>query len=1002
MFSKKSWLLMTCLLLSFQSACAVTPYNSIYDVFGIYSLNNTADVNISLQVRSCDDAACSGESFIGPDGTASSWFTTDFTNNAISWDLNAVSNNRYFQYTARFVSYDGNYSPKLFDTNTIYNSFPSDVNLDIGNNDVNEWSWPGGFASSTTVNDSNTSPAFSSALNTALAAGTGCGCTGCIYHDSNNYCSIPFTLTSLTAGKIAASSISIQYSIIPDANIVSIDGSNDTQPLMFSYTIDGNLTVRFYAYDAEADDLNFSMYHGASQGAKTTAIVEDLNLSSTICDSDINSVIGTYCEWDWNINSVADGNYFLTIEVNDGTSTDTNSTEFVGGILVDNTAPTTSWDGNHNNWQNTDANIHLTCNDGSGSGCSTTKYRLDTDSSTTCSYGSWTTYDANILISSDGNWCIDFNSTDATGNAGDVNGPYYTLIDKTPPSVSITSPGDGLSQTSTTVTLEYSGSDANSGITKYYVKVDADNWIDNNTNTSYEFTLQSVAQHTYSVKATDNADNNSSDTNITVTISSPPQESGGGHYIYCARTRGGTICASDENCSGSWVTANDTSRCCRGECIPTKTKIEVLTQEEERYHPKGIEVKKTIEEMGLQGIDKNRAIVFTQAMHLTRTIQVYEITKAGGGKSYTAQITIELKNGSGQKQTGLSVIERIPKEVAEYANEITTKHTLTIVEEDPVIEFLLPELKPNQPHSIDYNVNKQLSEEAIAKFSSPIIIKSLKPKQTILLSSMQNIVALKSEILTGLSAMELSHDENVVKQAIKINDLVHTQRATTVTRTDYNASIHYKTQISIVIENISSQEIRNLKIIEFIPEDMTKDLNQIKSEHKFKALEAEKAIEFNTTLLDPGQEIKLNYWLEKEITENTLDKMTSPLIMGELRTEEKPSEPPPTKTIPPKRNPAQTITMAIILLLAGTIIGHYLWRKSHKKQQKISTMQKEAFEIKNIEVKEKTFNVVVQARDKKQEETFAFDLKELPHTAAWKKKIKDTINSREKPKQKSD
>ncbi|MDP6670442.1 MAG: hypothetical protein QGI60_01350, partial [archaeon] len=69
------------------------------------------------------------------------------------------------------------------------------------------------------------------------------------------------------------------------------------------------------------------------------AIVEDLNLSSTICDSHTNSILGTYCEWDWGILDLADGNYFITIEVNDGAISDTNSTEYVDGIQIHIASP---------------------------------------------------------------------------------------------------------------------------------------------------------------------------------------------------------------------------------------------------------------------------------------------------------------------------------------------------------------------------------------------------------------------------------------------------------------------------------------------------------------------------------------------------------------------------------------------------------------------------------------------------------------------------------------
>lgn len=122
---KSFWLIAFALFLfGLQNAFAVDypDYNYMYDLYGVYAdedFNNTADMNISFKVRSCDDAICSGENFVGPDNTVSTWFTTDLQNTVL-WDLNAITDNRYFQYTASFLSYDANYSPGIFSTSTTF------------------------------------------------------------------------------------------------------------------------------------------------------------------------------------------------------------------------------------------------------------------------------------------------------------------------------------------------------------------------------------------------------------------------------------------------------------------------------------------------------------------------------------------------------------------------------------------------------------------------------------------------------------------------------------------------------------------------------------------------------------------------------------------------------------------------------------------------------------------------------------------------------------------
>lgn len=70
---------------------------------------------LKFQVRSCDDAACSGESFIGPDGTGSTYYT-ELDNTGASPPSLALTNvvdNQYFQYQAGFESDSAPLSPEL-------------------------------------------------------------------------------------------------------------------------------------------------------------------------------------------------------------------------------------------------------------------------------------------------------------------------------------------------------------------------------------------------------------------------------------------------------------------------------------------------------------------------------------------------------------------------------------------------------------------------------------------------------------------------------------------------------------------------------------------------------------------------------------------------------------------------------------------------------------------------------------------------------------------------
>ena len=79
---------------------------------GAFNISPVAD--LTFQVRSCDDASCSGENFVGPDGTNGTSFTDD------SGQGPGVSDNRYFQYQATFESFNNTDTPELSDVTIDY------------------------------------------------------------------------------------------------------------------------------------------------------------------------------------------------------------------------------------------------------------------------------------------------------------------------------------------------------------------------------------------------------------------------------------------------------------------------------------------------------------------------------------------------------------------------------------------------------------------------------------------------------------------------------------------------------------------------------------------------------------------------------------------------------------------------------------------------------------------------------------------------------------------
>ena len=127
--------------------------------------------------------------------------------------------------------------------------------------------------------------------------------------------------------------------------------------------------------------------------------------------------------------SIPDGNYFVDLNVFNGVDLDSSSSDF--SFTIDNTtAPITTSDAN-SGWQNTDANVNLTCTDSSG--CFSTAYRIDSDDTNSVSIGAWQVWDGNgLFFYQDGNFAFDFNSTDTVGNIETTNRSYVTLDVTTP------------------------------------------------------------------------------------------------------------------------------------------------------------------------------------------------------------------------------------------------------------------------------------------------------------------------------------------------------------------------------------------------------------------------------------------------------------------------------------------------------------------------------------------------------------------------------------------
>lgn len=214
-----------------------------------------------------------------------------------------------------------------------------------------------------------------------------------------------------------------------------------------------------------------------------------------------------------------------------------------------------------NGYESSYINVQWT---GSDSGSGIDYYEIKKDSESSWTYkGTSTSHTYSSL--SHGSHTVYVKAWD---NAGNSNTDSVTFdVDAYDPSVSISSPSDGLTTNETDITVTWSGSDSqsgDSGIDHYEIKLDSGYWSNIGTSTSHAYTSLSDGTHAVYVIAYDNVSNSNTDSvnfeidtaNPTVSISSPTNgeiltetdvtihwsggDSGSGIDYYEVRDDGGT------------------------------------------------------------------------------------------------------------------------------------------------------------------------------------------------------------------------------------------------------------------------------------------------------------------------------------------------------------------------------------------------------------------------------------------------------------------------------
>lgn len=98
-----------------------------------------------------------------------------------------------------------------------------------------------------------------------------------------------------------------------------------------------------------------------------------------------------------------------------------------------------------------------------------------------------------------------------------------------------------------------------------------------------------------------------------------------------------------------------------------------------------------------------------------------------GVEGYQTTFKLNVKNVSGRRLESISLIERVPKEIAPTAESLESDYPFIVLENDPIIKFSIGTLEEEQVKSVDYKFrfkdkDKEVVEVAFREMGVPIAL----------------------------------------------------------------------------------------------------------------------------------------------------------------------------------------------------------------------------------------------------------------------------------------
>ncbi|MCX6800646.1 MAG: hypothetical protein NTZ73_00455 [Candidatus Diapherotrites archaeon] len=99
---------------------------------------------------------------------------------------------------------------------------------------------------------------------------------------------------------------------------------------------------------------------------------------------------------------------------------------------------------------------------------------------------------------------------------------------------------------------------------------------------------------------------------------------------------------------------------------------------------------------------------------------VVEKTVTSGVTSYKSTFTVTVKNSSTKDMADVKVVETVPKNVAADASSISSVYQFTVLNADPVLEFIIPSVDAGQTAIVTYSVDKKVTAAEFGAMNSPV------------------------------------------------------------------------------------------------------------------------------------------------------------------------------------------------------------------------------------------------------------------------------------------